>query len=160
MRSRGARVIFVRSSADAVTGDNQELIELIGMVSEDMAKPDNFQAKIGVGAQPKIDNAHVRLATMEHERTKVAVVGNEHPLFTNGDGKHLKVWQTRRIVAANASRIMPLFLEKREQPRIGALIQQKSHASPLAFAVCSSYAASVSWAKASAALTSSMVNSG
>jgi hypothetical protein len=139
------------------------------MVGEDVLQPLDFGGKVGEFSKAQIDHSGVRLPVKEHKFAKIAVVGEQDARFSVGDRQHVPVGEARRVVDGNDGHVVPPAPEEGGEAGVGALVEQEPQAPHATAAVASELderrdrlrrATTASWAKASAAWTSSMVSRG
>ena len=62
-------------------GDNQELVELLGMAGQDILQAGQSDRQDGV-VQAEVDHSRVGLEIAEDQFAEVAIVGNQDPLLS------------------------------------------------------------------------------
>lgn len=81
-------------------GDNQKLIQLLGVVLEHVLQVLDGGCERHVGSQPQVDDTSVRLAMAKDELTEVKIVGDENVPLLLGEAEHLDVREAGRMIPA------------------------------------------------------------
>ena len=99
---------FVRApNPNCVNRDDDELVELIAVISEDVVDTLSTNLKPG-RVQAQVDDAGVRLAQSKDKLTEIAVVGDEYPLLTIRQGEDVNILHVSGIVGSDPGHIMRL----------------------------------------------------
>ena len=83
---------------DAVLGDDQELVQIVGVVTEQESETGHLQGELGASAETEQDHPDVWLAMAKDQLAEITVVGDKHASFGMGKGKDLDVGEAGRIV--------------------------------------------------------------
>lgn len=110
-----------------MSSDHEKLIELVGVVSENVVQPFDRHSNRNVVAKAQVDHSRVRLALTKDEFAKVAVIGDQDAPLGVREAQHFSVRQAWRMLAADADRVVAEKLKMRDQASVTALVEQESH---------------------------------
>ena len=111
---------------DAVLGDYLELVELLGVVSENVLEPANLGRDVLV-SQTKEDDPCVRKPLPDDQLAEISIIGDQDALLPVSDAQDLGIFDGAGVVSDNRSDIMPEALKVGCERQVSAFIQQEPH---------------------------------
>ena len=162
---RGSRTARQRCLADshAIVRDDQELVKVRAEAGQNVIQPRDFCGQLDVLAKTEVDHTSMWLPTDEDEFAEVAVIGNENTALSVGNRQDLPIGEARGVIDGNRGDVMAAGTKAGEKAGVGAFVEEKPHAYAGTRALRLArlrLVSTASWAKASAACTSSIVSRG
>lgn len=95
------------ADTDAESSDDDELVELVGVLPEHQIQPLGPKVKLGVVAEPEEDHAGVRPLQAKDQIAEVQIRGNEDAPLGVGDVEDSRIGEPMRVLLADPRGVMP-----------------------------------------------------
>jgi hypothetical protein len=122
----GTSISREAANPDALSCHREELIELMGVMSQFMVEPINPHLNL-CRAQAKEDDSRERHPILKDEFAKVSIISDENPAIPLGENQNLLIRKAGSMVTSNGGDIMPKGIQMGGNPNVCVLIKEKFH---------------------------------
>jgi len=112
------------SNADSIAGDDEELVEIVGVAAQRVFEALALEIKLRIRADSQVDDAGMRPAVAKYEFAEVPIISDEDPLFAAGNGEDILVLEARRMINCDGRDVMAQSSQEGAEPSVSALIHE------------------------------------
>src|SRR5690349_14804027 len=81
----------------------------------------------GSAGKPKENNASMGECLLKDQLAEIPVRNDQNPRLLPGDGQHILIGKTRRIIAGDSGNVMAKVVQVGNKAKVGALIKEEFH---------------------------------
>jgi len=105
-RQRISRVCRIAANPHSMVGDDEELIQTIGILAEDVVEPTDFAFQRFL-TETNQDDATVGSVLPEYQLSEVPVIGDQDAPLSGRDGQNVIIGEGIGIVVGNGRDVVP-----------------------------------------------------